>query len=254
MGIGAKSSFGRHKTPRNSHLPPPEQIKLQTEELHAIVAELSQIKAQVDHLLDSLELLDQQKDQLPGTEDIEESRHPGSKDSSCRTPEPQHKPRGQREADSSRESADPEEAGSWYGVPASLWSLGCLGQLVLEKLSRSLRHTGSEAHMRLQQRGPGCSAFLLSRPERKAVGSEATQGRSYPRGPSARPVLPSGTARLLWFPNSEKLSLLAVQFICPLSGAKTGQWAPDKEVGLVPHLAAVEVVSGCAALHMAKEG
>ncbi|XP_057348982.1 uncharacterized protein LOC130681013 isoform X2 [Manis pentadactyla] len=110
MGIGAKSSFGRHKTPRNSHLPPPEQIKLQTEELHAIVAELSQIKAQVDHLLDSLELLDQQKDQLPGTEDIEESRHPGSKDSSCRTPEPQHKPRGQREADSSRESADPEEA------------------------------------------------------------------------------------------------------------------------------------------------
>lgn len=30
------------------------------------MAELSQIKAQVDHLLDSLELLDQQKDQLPG--------------------------------------------------------------------------------------------------------------------------------------------------------------------------------------------
>lgn len=39
---------------------------VQTEELHSIRGELSQIKAQVDRLLENLECMDQQRDQLPG--------------------------------------------------------------------------------------------------------------------------------------------------------------------------------------------
>lgn len=39
---------------------------VQTEELHSIRGELSQIKAQVDRLLENLEHMDQQRDQLPG--------------------------------------------------------------------------------------------------------------------------------------------------------------------------------------------
>ncbi|XP_034880684.1 heterogeneous nuclear ribonucleoproteins C1/C2-like [Mirounga leonina] len=65
VGLGVKSSFSAHKGARKSHLPR-EQIKLQTEELHSIRGELSQIKAQVDRLLENLERMDQQRDQLPG--------------------------------------------------------------------------------------------------------------------------------------------------------------------------------------------
>lgn len=39
---------------------------VQTEELHSIRGELSQIKAQVDRLLETLERMDQQRDQLLG--------------------------------------------------------------------------------------------------------------------------------------------------------------------------------------------
>lgn len=39
---------------------------VQTEELHSIRGELSQIKAQVDHLLETVDRMDQQMDQLPG--------------------------------------------------------------------------------------------------------------------------------------------------------------------------------------------
>ncbi|XP_040489509.1 uncharacterized protein LOC103673565 isoform X2 [Ursus maritimus] len=65
VGLGVKSSFSPHKGARKSHLPR-EQIKFQTEELHSIRGELSQIKAQVDRLLENLEHMDQQRDQLPG--------------------------------------------------------------------------------------------------------------------------------------------------------------------------------------------
>ncbi|KAF5919502.1 hypothetical protein HPG69_000101, partial [Diceros bicornis minor] len=112
VGMGVKRSFSPHKVPRNSQLPP-GQIKLQTKELHSIRGELSQIKAQVDHLLESLEHMDQQREQRPGTENSEENRGPGSKGSSSRTTEPQQEPGGQRahpEAHSSEDSTDPEEA------------------------------------------------------------------------------------------------------------------------------------------------
>ncbi|XP_070118153.1 RNA-binding Raly-like protein isoform X1 [Equus przewalskii] len=112
VGVGVKSSFSPHKVPRNSQLPP-GQIKLRTKELYSIRGELSQIKAQVDCLLESLERMHQQREQHPGTEDSEDNRSPDSKGSSCRPTEPQQEPRGQSahpEADSPKESTDPEEA------------------------------------------------------------------------------------------------------------------------------------------------
>nr|XP_044617596.1 RNA-binding protein Raly-like isoform X1 [Equus asinus] len=112
VGVGVKSSFSPHKAPRNSQLPP-GQIKLRTKELHSIRGELSQIKAQVDCLLESLERMHQQREQHPGTEDSEDNRGPDSKGSSCRPTEPQQEPRGQSahpEAESPKESTDPEEA------------------------------------------------------------------------------------------------------------------------------------------------
>ncbi|KAM9192126.1 uncharacterized protein PS065_019583 [Dugong dugon] len=112
VGMGVKSSFSPHKVPRNSYLPP-RQIKFQTEELHPIMGELSQIKAQVDSLLESLECMDQQRDQPAGTKDHEENRGAGSEGFSCGTTEHPQDPRGQRtapEADSSNKSTDMEEA------------------------------------------------------------------------------------------------------------------------------------------------
>ncbi|XP_044902770.1 RNA-binding Raly-like protein isoform X3 [Felis catus] len=124
VGMGIKSSCSPHKGPRKSHLPQ-EQIKLQTEELHSIRGELSQIKAQVDRLLETLERMDQQRDQLlgqapptggpactPRSEASEENRALVSKRSSRSNTEAKQEPRGQRphpEADSPEDSIDPEE-------------------------------------------------------------------------------------------------------------------------------------------------
>ncbi|KAB0399794.1 hypothetical protein E2I00_000898 [Balaenoptera physalus] len=104
VGVGVKSNFSPHKAPRNSQLTPKTK-PVRTEELHSIRGELSQIKAQVDRLLDSVERMDQQRDQLSGTEDCQQNRGSGGKGPSCRTTEPQQEPRGQRahpEADSSQ--------------------------------------------------------------------------------------------------------------------------------------------------------
>ncbi|XP_030154739.1 heterogeneous nuclear ribonucleoprotein C-like isoform X6 [Lynx canadensis] len=135
VGMGIKSSCSPHKGPRKSHLPQ-EQIKLQTEELHSIRGELSQIKAQVDRLLETLERMDQQRDQLlghapptggpactPRSEASEENRALVSKRSSCRNTEAKQEPRGQRphpEADSPEDSTDPEEAVSGPAPPLIL--------------------------------------------------------------------------------------------------------------------------------------
>ncbi|XP_069312667.1 RNA-binding Raly-like protein [Eulemur rufifrons] len=111
MGLGVKSSFSPHKASRNSPLPP-AQIKLRTEELRSIRGELSQIKAQVDSLLQHVERMDQQRDQPAGTKDSEENRGSGSEGSSNRRSEPWQKPKGQRanpEADSSKGSTDTEQ-------------------------------------------------------------------------------------------------------------------------------------------------
>ncbi|XP_020017207.2 RNA-binding Raly-like protein isoform X2 [Castor canadensis] len=108
VGLGIKSSCNPHKASRNSHLAP-RQMKLPTEELHSIRRALSQIKAQVDSLLESLEHMDQQDDQPEGKKESEESRSSGSESSSCRTTESQQEPRDHRacpEADSSEENTD----------------------------------------------------------------------------------------------------------------------------------------------------
>ncbi|XP_070318939.1 RNA-binding Raly-like protein [Odocoileus virginianus] len=111
LGPGAKGRFSPHRAPRKSQLPP--EIKLQTEELHCLRAELSHIKAQVDRLLQRVELMEQRRDQLPGTEVCEPNRGSGSQGSLCRTTEPRQEPRGPRallEADGSQEHTDPEDA------------------------------------------------------------------------------------------------------------------------------------------------
>ncbi|XP_058135712.1 heterogeneous nuclear ribonucleoprotein C-like 2 isoform X2 [Dasypus novemcinctus] len=93
MGMGVKSRFSSHKAPKNSHLAP-GQIKLRTEDLCSIRGELSQIKAQVDSLLESLEHMDQQRNKPAGIKDSEETH--GAEGSTCRATEPQQEPRAQR--------------------------------------------------------------------------------------------------------------------------------------------------------------
>nr|XP_020017210.1 uncharacterized protein LOC109684981 isoform X5 [Castor canadensis] len=66
VGLGIKSSCNPHKASRNSHLAPRQMKPVPTEELHSIRRALSQIKAQVDSLLESLEHMDQQDDQPEG--------------------------------------------------------------------------------------------------------------------------------------------------------------------------------------------
>ncbi|XP_069882284.1 uncharacterized protein [Dipodomys merriami] len=62
VSLGVKSSRSPYKASRNNHLPP-RQIKLHTAELHSIREALSQIRAQVDGLLESLQHTGQQRDQ-----------------------------------------------------------------------------------------------------------------------------------------------------------------------------------------------
>ncbi|XP_025124173.1 uncharacterized protein LOC102397317 isoform X4 [Bubalus bubalis] len=124
LGTGVKGHFSLHRAPRKSQLHP--EIKLQTEELHCLRGELSHIKAQVDRLLEHVELMEQRRDQLPGqapkagprphstgTEDCEQNRGSRSQGSLCRTTEPRQEPRGPRahpEADGSQEHTDLEAA------------------------------------------------------------------------------------------------------------------------------------------------
>eukprot|EP00073_Rattus_norvegicus_P041452 XP_008770791.1 PREDICTED: heterogeneous nuclear ribonucleoprotein C-like 1 isoform X3 [Rattus norvegicus] len=60
---GVKNTHNTHKTFRNSHLPLGQIKSDQTEELDSIRRELSKIKARVDSLLESLESMEQQRDQ-----------------------------------------------------------------------------------------------------------------------------------------------------------------------------------------------
>ncbi|XP_042556538.1 uncharacterized protein LOC122126058 [Dipodomys spectabilis] len=62
VSLGVKSSRSPYKASRNNHLPL-RQIKLHTAELHFIREALSQIRAQVDGLLESLQHTGQQRDQ-----------------------------------------------------------------------------------------------------------------------------------------------------------------------------------------------
>ncbi|XP_051829489.1 heterogeneous nuclear ribonucleoprotein C-like [Antechinus flavipes] len=119
MGTGGKSGLNPHIPPRSNN-PPPVRTKLRAEELHSIKGELSQIKAQVDSLLESLERMDQRRDRLGGPQDSEKKAASAGGESSSAAPEAQREPRGKespeararsrREADSAEESTDTEEA------------------------------------------------------------------------------------------------------------------------------------------------
>lgn len=62
---GSMGSYALCLLGRGTPAPAPLHT-VQTEELHSIRGELSQIKAQVDRLLETLERMDQQRDQLLG--------------------------------------------------------------------------------------------------------------------------------------------------------------------------------------------
>ncbi|XP_062032022.1 RNA-binding Raly-like protein [Lepus europaeus] len=115
-GMGVKGSFGPHKAPKNGPLPP-RRIQPPTGELHSIREELSQIKAQVDSLLESLERMDPQRHQAAGTMDSEETKGPGSESAWCRSTENQWEPRGQRagaQMDSAKAGTSTEQAVKSY--------------------------------------------------------------------------------------------------------------------------------------------
>ncbi|XP_005403523.1 PREDICTED: heterogeneous nuclear ribonucleoprotein C-like isoform X2 [Chinchilla lanigera] len=95
LGLGVRSGCSPYKASRSRPLPP-EQTKLQAEELHSIRGELSQIKAQVDRLLESLEHMDQHRAQAAGIKDSDKNRVPGKEGCSCRTTETQQELRGWR--------------------------------------------------------------------------------------------------------------------------------------------------------------
>ncbi|XP_038224684.1 RNA-binding Raly-like protein [Dermochelys coriacea] len=66
VGAGGKSSLIPHPGPRGSGNAALGRTKLRAEELHTIKGELSQIKAQVDSLLESLDRMDQRRERLAG--------------------------------------------------------------------------------------------------------------------------------------------------------------------------------------------
>ncbi|XP_023565096.1 heterogeneous nuclear ribonucleoprotein C-like [Octodon degus] len=95
VGLGVKSGCSPYKSSRSRPLPS-EQIKLRTEDLRSIRGELSQIKAQVDRLLEVLEHMDQHRAQAAGIKDSDKNGVPGNEGCSCRTSEAQPAPRGWR--------------------------------------------------------------------------------------------------------------------------------------------------------------
>ncbi|XP_051485372.1 LOW QUALITY PROTEIN: RNA-binding Raly-like protein [Apus apus] len=89
------------------------RTKLRAEELHSIKGELSQIKAQVDSLLESLDRMDQRRERLTGSKESEKKRAEQGPESP--SPEGSREPRGKEGAggdghsDSAEESTDTEE-------------------------------------------------------------------------------------------------------------------------------------------------
>ncbi|XP_033012507.1 RNA-binding Raly-like protein isoform X1 [Lacerta agilis] len=70
LGAGGKASLGPHAGLRGSSGSTAGRTKLRAEELHSIKGELSQIKAQVDSLLESLDRMDQRREQPTGSKEV----------------------------------------------------------------------------------------------------------------------------------------------------------------------------------------
>ncbi|XP_062448897.1 RNA-binding Raly-like protein [Rhea pennata] len=77
VGAGGKSSLSPPPGTRSSTSSMTGRTKCKcyrAEELHSIKGELSQIKAQVDSLLESLDCMDQRRDRLSGSKEMEKKR------------------------------------------------------------------------------------------------------------------------------------------------------------------------------------
>ncbi|XP_058011596.1 RNA-binding Raly-like protein isoform X1 [Ahaetulla prasina] len=117
LGAESKTRLSPHTVLRSNSNPTTGRTKLRAEELHSIKGELSQIKAQVDNLLESLNRMDQQREHPTGAKDSKRKLFAGVDPSSpagelIRMKESAknegHPP--QQEVDSAEESTDTEEA------------------------------------------------------------------------------------------------------------------------------------------------
>ncbi|XP_026712784.1 RNA-binding Raly-like protein [Athene cunicularia] len=120
VGAGGKSSLSPQPGARSSTSSMTGRTKLRAEELHSIKGELSQIKAQVDSLLESLDRMDQRRERLAGSKESEKKRVEMGAESPSPAGEGSREPRGKegmgsdghsdlRNIDSAEESTDTEE-------------------------------------------------------------------------------------------------------------------------------------------------
>ncbi|XP_062442327.1 RNA-binding Raly-like protein isoform X1 [Rhea pennata] len=125
VGAGGKSSLSPQPGTRSSTSSMTGRTKLRAEELHSIKGELSQIKAQVDSLLESLDRMDQRRDRLSvsvpaGSKEIEKKRVEVGAELPSPAGEGPQEPQGKegsgadghsdlRNIDSAEESTDTEE-------------------------------------------------------------------------------------------------------------------------------------------------
>ncbi|XP_064315239.1 RNA-binding Raly-like protein isoform X3 [Phalacrocorax carbo] len=120
VGAGSKSSPTPQPGARSSTSSTAGRTKLRAEELHSIKGELSQIKAQVDSLLESLDRMDQRRERLAGSKESEKNRVEVGAESLSPAGEGSREPQGKegmgadghsdlRNIDSTEESTDTEE-------------------------------------------------------------------------------------------------------------------------------------------------
>ncbi|KAM6063860.1 RNA-binding Raly-like protein isoform 1-T1 [Theristicus caerulescens] len=130
VGTGSKSSLSPQPGARSSTSSTAGRTKcwiltaplpaVRAEELHSIKGELSQIKAQVDSLLESLDRMDQRRERLAGSKESEKKRVETGAESPSPAGEGSREPRGKegtgadghsdlRNIDSTEESTDTEE-------------------------------------------------------------------------------------------------------------------------------------------------
>lgn len=117
MGAGGKSSLRPQPGARSSTSSTVGRAKLRAEELHSIKRELSQIKVQVDSLLESLDHMDQWRERLAGSKESEkkrvemgpESLSPAEEGSQGKEGTGAERHSDLRNTDSAEESTDTEE-------------------------------------------------------------------------------------------------------------------------------------------------
>ncbi|XP_074865188.1 RNA-binding Raly-like protein isoform X2 [Carettochelys insculpta] len=114
-GPGGKSRLSPPAGSRGGSSAAVGRTKLRAEELHSIKGELSQIKAQVDSLLESLDRMDQRRERPGGERGSKEGEEPSSPvGATLQEPWGKESPAGEvrsglRDIDSAEESTDTEE-------------------------------------------------------------------------------------------------------------------------------------------------